>query len=1437
MKKLINDERCQRPLLVDIWQFHQVEKLYILRVIKEILTRLSSAHPSEKHYGTFQQIFAKLNKGGALKRSLKEQLKDLIESPMPEKDRYHTNELLKTWKHFNLRQQCELLQIHLLFFHHQGKIESEDVTAMLDIFVQHRFGIQQSNDIADQNLVDSIGQLESILTLYLLDLGSLTLASSSNSDAGTDGGDADQVLQDHSIWKDSRLVQSLDKILASHLGNLRPHGPPMLGWMVSHYLVDKSQANKFKNLGERAFQLDVMEYLSQTLKSDACNANAILSSICYGTVYSLLSILVTAFDPSRMKLQELAIDILQEKVISNILWKEGFDCSATGLSGYIGYQLTETPIDSIQTIKILQHLAKHNPEEVIHFIKDRSTFVEAMESVPTHFIDLKGPNQVVNVSARHKAGVALPAGLIGTISQDNKYFLWSTSYSGFKPLLYPFEVLVHQVTDGGARNVSKAMLASVTEVLDLFDNFKSDLKLLALVKPYCLSLLEKFIHVPNPPIQLLSGSLRCLRAMKDSNVWKTLSDVGLFPTLTAQKTLHPGVLGTLLVQQECVLGYYPLTKEFLKILLAYPDFFNASSIPVVPAFVAEEILPSYQNWRFNLPLEKEQFGQLVLQVCLKYQDRLMESLAKSMPNQTLINIVSMGDRTIQSCYEAQTTSEKGLGVELAKLVHLSLEVLNIMLQKQQEVSKSSSTAAGMGTSGTLLGKVISSSEQPHFLLTVAHYIYHLQSPRLVLTSLGFLSSVSSLFPMSLLACLGQDAEALRDILIHRLESKTEATELKLAILKFFTACVKSQPGLIQLLLSDANHLLESVMDLLKNLQLDDERSSSPSSEVDDLLHLYLIEFIYSLWSHDCSLAVTKLKQSTDFWTIISKPLFKNNKKGVGYHQLNSKVNGFILRIISSEIFLLKQDQLDKALVTILETRFFDENYMTKWCDLMLDTCSHCDDGDANVDVTAVLGKDWIIKNEDVATFLLGSWKTFLIVLSKEQPFPLSPSICHLITDSFIKTIRVQLVAIEGINNIKIVISLSETCLVLMQRWLTKCSGDSMTAFVENVGAMLQEFAGVYEMLHPRARVAVQGIFATTLKLSAFKMEMESSVMSQWLLSACQLVEKALQSHQDPKEAILAVGLLRSLLQRRSKLDLVEYYTILHQRSILMILLSYTHHALLNNTGCQVIHSTFGLFLTLSKDEEGVGSLLAMELSQLLWLPLSNINRKLDKDWIQVFNLALQLALHILRRGKQHALEHILTVIALLQEQLSAFLSGPKNGNIEKSKMELTATSATLISHTMTYYKQWQMIHPASLNQFYYAMNSLLHTCACLLVRPSLLNMMVNQKNQQENEAKMMEDLQRVRRLSSCDYPSEMDSLHCPETIHIQNRILDTVSSCLKMLIALSPDLITLITDDIIDHAAYEQLLQIGFSTPAFEQVSTCHLEMRFFLKGLSFFCF
>jgi hypothetical protein len=158
---------------------------------------------------------------------------------------------------------------------------------------------------------------------------------------------------------------------------------------------------------------------------------------------------------------------------------------------------------------------------------------------------------------------------------------------------------------------------------------------------------------------------------------------------------------------------------------------------------------------------------------LNNHTRMKTALMNPSPNQTLINIASTGDRTIQSCYEAQNTSEAGIGVELAKLVKLSLDLLNSLL-----VSNRDDPNAGQ------LGKVISSSTQPHFLLIVAHYIYHLQSPGLALASVNFLSSVAELFPMSLLACLGNDAEALRDVLIYRLESQTEEIGLKVAILRF-----------------------------------------------------------------------------------------------------------------------------------------------------------------------------------------------------------------------------------------------------------------------------------------------------------------------------------------------------------------------------------------------------------------------------------------------------------------------------------------------------------------------------------------------------------------------------------------------------------------------------------------------------------------------------
>ncbi len=56
-------------------------------------------------------------------------------------------------------------------------------------------------------------------------------------------------------------------------------------------------------------------------------------------------------------------------------------------------------------------------------------------------------------------------------------------------------------------------------------------------------------------------------------------------------------------------------------------------------------------------------------------------------------------------------------------------------------------------------------------------------------------------PMSVYACLGSDAAAIRDAFLTRLQSRTEDMRIKVTILEFLTVAVETQPGLIELFLN------------------------------------------------------------------------------------------------------------------------------------------------------------------------------------------------------------------------------------------------------------------------------------------------------------------------------------------------------------------------------------------------------------------------------------------------------------------------------------------------------------------------------------------------------------------------------------------------------------------------------------------------------------
>ena len=171
--------------------------------------------------------------------------------------------------------------------------------------------------------------------------------------------------------------------------------------------------------------------------------------------------------------------------------------------------------------------------------------------------------------------------------------------------------------------------------------------------------------------------------------------------------------------------------------------------------------------------------------------------------------------------------------------------------------------------------------------------------------------------------------------------------------------------------------------------------------------------------------------------------------------------------------------------------------------------SSCTNSNSSMDVSVISSSE---EDED-SVFLLGSWKSFLVIVSKDNPVvSLSPKVCSRIIDSILTSIRAQMASLEP--HVRLMTSLSEVGLVLMQRWHTKCAGESMASWLNNIGGILGEFSGVFESLHPRARLALLAMATAALKISAFKLtpDTESNILAEsWLPSTCGLVEKALST--------------------------------------------------------------------------------------------------------------------------------------------------------------------------------------------------------------------------------------------------------------------------------------------------------------------------------------
>ena len=1376
---LLKEESQARPLLLDIWHFHRAERLYLLQVLKDILTFFNDRESVNQP--VFETVLEAVEGGEGLRGRLVAQLEGVMAEAAPRTASLGAlaPSCRKSWIHFNLREQSELLQLLLLTIHQTGSRELDDFTALSAVFSSHEFGSKQQfrSEIEEQSagLVEGVGHLEAACLVLLMDLSSIPSASA------------------HPLFPATGTAPALERFI-SGLGNLAAHGPPMLAYMLGTYLAQGQEGLATSTrFGEAAIAGNVLRTLLATLRGDF--TRSLVSDILHSLIYSLAATLVEAFDPVSLGLgldtHALVVQLLGHRQVAEHFWK----VPSEGLGIYVDSLKANFPYEHRPLMEVATALARSSPSScsaLLPTLSSLPTFTDSADLLPPSARALG--NSTVELTAAYfpypgTQSVCLPAGTRGVLSPSGTTVTWrpEAPCNGWQLMLADCGHLATQATSG-AGAVSPNCLARVTSTAALV---AAILATDASLAPQLAQLTSSLLHclaivtqLPSPPLALVAAVTDIFSSLAASEPGAVLARLGrapLLPRLGRDGALQPGITGMLLARQESVAGEYPALLAFLRLATKVAGQ-DAAAAAIV--FVLQEVVPHFSKWRYEAAGDRERVALLALTAVLRHTDT-EEGLHLVAGDQglarALLQLAATGDRTIQTLLESQTNWEVGRGADLAAVVHLALTVLHRL-----------ATASPLLMAGPV-GAAIRApphGSAPHLLLTLAHYTYFFHLPELAIAAVQLLAavardtSVCGTSPVSLLACLAQSAASVKEMLLTRLESSTEDIRLKIAIVTLLTSCVEQQPGMVQLLM-DLNTEVKVVEGpgpgergegaaplvgegcLAPVLRLLAQCSTEEVTSLWLDLHLGIVCLVDALWSRGRILAAQHLKDQPGFWADLCRPL-THPRAEHAEEARGLKLRAFVLRVVSHEIYTWTGDIAPGLAAVIEEICHERSGALTSWCDV--------EDGEAASDASTFIDCD---PDENVPLFLLSSWRAFLLVLSKDSPSSLSPAACRTVFGA--TTSKLSSCLAQAPPPPRLTVILAETAVVLARRWRTKCT-TTMEAWCGAMAGLLEQLDTSWAALHPRARLAVLGLGLASTGISHCKLEQEEEVLGSWLAPALALLattfrelERSLGAGQagELQAPELALALLHALVTR---LPPSAWLPALHRNAALALLLSAVGACCRARVAPSFTLSTLSLLLEVASAAQGASALLVHDLARDVWLPLSSLPA--DAAWQGVRQAGLHLAGSLVRVARRPAVGTAVTLAALTCERLCTDLLSPRQ---DLAHLPRAAAAASFVSCLAPYTAAWRADHPASLLMLYRATCRLLHTAPALLMRPTLLASLVRKDTP-------MEEARRVRSLSTSTSCTELEAEVGPETAPSYLLLLDTCHGCLALLSSLSPPL-------------------------------------------------
>ncbi|MEE6505586.1 hypothetical protein FKM82_005567 [Ascaphus truei] len=965
IKLVPQDERKSQALMLKMADYYYEERICILRCVLHLLTFFQDErYPYRLEFMKCVDVLEKKDFIGTFRK----QLENLCRAEAPTWETHGnlmTERQVSRWFAQCLREQAMLLEIIFLYYAYFA-ISPAELLAFTRMFKEQGFGRRQQNrHLVEQTmdpLVDRIGYFAVLILVEGMDMDSLQDCALS-----------DQIEQ-HPFAAEGQICKDMDSVLLT-FGDIPHHAPVLLAWaLLRHTLSPEEATPDIRKMGSTAIQLHVFQYLTHMLRALGSGENNCTTSTACVCIYSLLCFVLTSLEENTPGKQQDVIDtacqVLAAKNLPDLFWSTepttGLGILLDSVCGMFPYRLS--PLLQLLTALVSN---KSTAKKVYSFLDKMSFYTEHYKHKPHDVLSHEDETlwrrrtpKLLYALGLGQTNLRIPQGTIGQVISDDRGIIvrWEYSYSSWTLFTCEIEMLLHVVSTADVIQHCHR----VKPIVDLVHKVISiDLSIADCLLPITsriYMLLQRLTTVMSPPMDLISSCVNCLTVLATrmpAKVWADLHHTGFLPFAanpvsshaTSTEGMSAGGYGTLLLGLEQSQGEYCVTISFLRLVttLVKGQLGITQSQGLAPCilFVLREMLPNYHSWRYNTHGVRERLGCLILELihailnlCPEInphssaptlQSLCIFSLTNTEAGQAVINIMGIGVDAINTVMAAQPGSagSEGQGQLLIQTVQLAFSITNNVIRLKPPSSGMSPLEQALTQHG---------AHGNNLIAVLAKYIYHKYDPALPRLAIQLLKRLAAVAPMSVYACLGSDAAAIRDAFLNRLQCSIEDLYIKVMILEFLTVAVETQPGLIELFLNleakDTSEgskeyklgqwsCLQVVLDLI-DCQQPERFWCTP------LLHRSAIAFLHALWQDRRDSAMTVLRTKPKFWENLTSPLFGVLVSPSETLELSVlETCAFIMKIICLEIYYVVKGSLDKSLKDVLK-KFYAEKRFTYW---------------------------------------------------------------------------------------------------------------------------------------------------------------------------------------------------------------------------------------------------------------------------------------------------------------------------------------------------------------------------------------------------------------------------------------------------------------------------------------------------------------------------